>query len=77
MEGYKGLSKKECRKLSVKCIIFSILGMMILFATNYNLEEKTLSMPSTLFVGMMASAALILLIGIAGFILTSVKHKND
>ena len=77
MEEYKGLSKKECRKLSLKCVVFSVLGMVLLYITNYNPDLTTFGMPKELFIGMMASAAMILLVGIVGFIVSSVNSRKD
>ena len=76
MEEYRGLSRKECRKLSAKCIIFSALGMLLLYFTNYNPDLRTYWMPKELFIGMMASAALILLIGIVGLIVSSINGRK-
>lgn len=76
MEEYRGLSRKDCRKLSLKCMFFSILGMMILYFTNYNPDLRTYGMPKELFIGMMASAAMILLVGIVGLIVSSVNGRK-
>ena len=76
MEGYRGLSRKDCRKLSLKCMVFSILGMVLLYFTNYNPDLRTYGMPKELFLGMMASAALILLIGIVGLIVSSINGRK-
>ena len=76
MEEYRGLSRKECRKLSAKCIIFSAIGMLLLYFTNYNPDLRTYGMPKELFLGMMASAALILLIGIVGLIVSSMNGRK-
>ena len=76
MEEYRGLSRKDCKKLSVKCIVLSVLGMLVLLFTNYNTDLGTFGMPRVMFVGMMASAALILLVGIAGLIVSIVSGRK-
>ena len=76
MESRK-LKNNEYKRLSVKCIIFSILGILVLYLTNYERNNGTISMPNVLFISMLASAALLLLIGVIGFVITSINNRKD
>ena len=76
MENRK-LNNNDYKRLSIKCIIFSILGILLLYLTNYDRNSGAVSMPNVLFISMLVSAALLLLIGVIGFVITSVNNRKD
>ena len=68
---------KKYKKISVECILFSIAGMLILIFTNYSFDTGEIFMPEILFFSMLSAAGVILLIGIAGFVITSAKLNGE
>lgn len=73
----KSKKLKKYKKISVECILFSIAGMLILIFTNYSFDTDEIFMPEILFFSMLSAAGVILLIGIAGFVITSAKLKGE
>ena len=73
----KSKKLKKYKKISVECILFSIAGMLILIFTNYFFDTGEIFMPEILFFSMLSAAGVILLIGIAGFVITSAKLKGE
>ena len=73
----KSKKLKKYKKISVECILFSIAGMLILIFTNYSFDTGEIFMPEILFFSMLSAAGVILLIAIAGFVITSAKLKGE
>ena len=73
----KSKELKKYKKISVECILFSIAGMLILIFTNYSFDNGEIFMPEILLFSMLSAAGVILLTGIAGFVITSAKLKGE
>ena len=64
------------RKLSIKCIVLSILGTIVLFLSNYRIDTGQIIMPVLVFQSMLAAGGVILLIGIVGLVVTTVRSNR-
>lgn len=76
MDGKKNEDMKKYRKLLIQCILFSILGMIVLIFSKYALPKGNMAVPDPLFWSMLAAAGVVLILGIVGYVVTSGNLKR-